>query len=49
VIQEKPEEVFDLQAAMCFAQIAATRRINRVLSPEQLKRWRSIQAAARGK
>lgn len=37
----------DLQAYMRYADIAATRRINKVLSPDQLKKWRSIQASAR--
>ena len=48
-IRKKVKEAFDLQANVKFADIAATRKINRVLSPEQLKRWRSIQEAARGK
>ena len=48
-IRKKVKEAFDLQANVKFADIAATRKINRVLSPEQLKRWRSIQEAARGR
>jgi hypothetical protein len=48
-IRKKVKEAFDLQANVKFDDIVATRKINRVLSPEQLKRWRSIQAAARGK
>ena len=37
----------DLQSSMRYADIVATRRINKVLSSEQLKKWRSIQASAR--
>jgi hypothetical protein len=46
-IRKRVKEAFDLQANLKFEDIAATRKINRVLSPEQLKRWRSIQDAAR--
>lgn len=37
----------DLQSSMRYADIVATRKINKVLSSEQLKKWRSIQASAR--
>ena len=46
-IKKKLKEAYDMQANLRFSDISATRRINRVLSPEQLKRWRGIQAAAR--
>ena len=36
----------DLQVALRLADIVATRKINKVLSSEQLKKWRAIQASA---
>jgi Spy/CpxP family protein refolding chaperone len=36
-----------IRAAITYADIAATRKINKVLLPEQLAQWRSIQDAAR--
>ena len=46
-IRKRVKEAFDLQANLKFDDISATRKINRILSPEQLKRWRGIQEAAR--
>ena len=45
-IRKKLKDAADIQVALKFADIVATRRINKTLSPEQLKRWREIQAAA---
>ena len=36
-----------LRASMTYADLVATRKINKVLSAEQLQKWRSIQDAAR--
>lgn len=36
-----------LRASMTYADIAATRKINQVLSPDQLQKWRTIQESAR--
>ena len=47
LIRKKLREAADIRIVMRIADIEATRRINRTLSPEQLKRWRAIQAAAR--
>jgi len=46
-LRRKLREIADLQVNLRIADIEATRKINRTLSPEQLKRWRSIQEAAR--
>ena len=45
-IRKKLKDAADIQVALRLADIAATRKINRTLSPDQLKRWREIQAAA---
>jgi len=45
-IRKRLRELFDLQIALKMADIVATRKINGTLSPEQLKRWRAIQAEA---
>jgi hypothetical protein len=36
-----------LRASMTYVDIAATRKINHVLSPDQLQKWRTIQESAR--
>lgn len=46
LIRKKLREAADIRIAMRIADIEASRKINRVLSPEQLKRWRAIQATA---
>jgi hypothetical protein len=45
-IRKKLKEAADIQVELKMADIVATRRINKTLSAEQLKRWRSLQAAA---
>lgn len=47
LIRKKLREAADIRITMRIADIEATRKINRVLSADQLKRWRGIQAAAR--
>lgn len=47
LIRKKLREASDIRITMRIADIEATRKINRVLSADQLKRWRGIQAAAR--
>jgi len=37
-----------LQAAMRYADIVASRKINKVLSPDQLAKWRDIQVSQKG-
>ena len=46
-IKKNLKEHADLQSSMRYADIVATREINKVLSSEQLKKWRGIQASAR--
>jgi len=46
-IKKKVKEAFDIQASIRIADIEASRKINGVLKPEQLKKWREIQAEAR--
>lgn len=46
-IKNKIREAFDIQASIRIADIEATRKINAVMTPEQLKKWRGIQSAAR--
>lgn len=46
-IKKKVKEAFDIQASIRIADIEAARKINGVLKPEQLKKWREIQAEAR--
>ena len=49
-IKKQLEQESALSASMTYEDIAASRRINAVLTPEQLKKWRGIQeAGARGK
>jgi len=47
LIKKNLKDQADLQANMRLADIVATRGVNKVLSPEQLTRWKSIQATAR--
>ena len=37
----------ELRASVKYADLAATRKINKVLSSKQLLKWRSVQEAAR--
>ncbi len=46
-IKSKIKEAYDIQASIKIADVEAARNINRVLSPEQLKKWKEIQAEAR--
>ena len=46
-IKRKLRDASDLQISLRIADIVATRKINKTLSPEQLKRWREIQTSAR--
>lgn len=45
-IKKKVNEAFDIQASIRIADIEAARKINGILRPEQLKKWREIQAEA---
>lgn len=47
LIRKKLRDAADIRIVMRITDLEATRKINRTLSPEQLKRWRGIQAAAR--
>ena len=40
-------EEAELRASVKYADLAATRKINNVLSPQQLAQWREVQASAR--
>jgi Spy/CpxP family protein refolding chaperone len=46
-IRAKLQEIADLSVESGCADVEASRKINAVMTPEQLKKWRSIQAAAR--
>jgi len=46
-IRRKLREISELRINLRIQDLEASRKINRVLSSEQLKRWRGIQAAAR--
>jgi len=46
-IREKLNEQARLQAETRYADLAAGRKINVVLTPNQLTQWRAVQAAAR--
>lgn len=49
-IKKKVKEAFDIQASIKIVDIETTRKINGViLKPEQLKKWRDIQAEAASK
>jgi len=45
-IKRKLKDATDLQVSLKLADIVATRKINKTLSAEQLKKWREIQTAA---
>ena len=46
-IKSRIKEAFDIQASMKIMDMETARKINSVLTSEQLKKWREIQAAAR--
>ena len=46
-IKGKIKEAYDIQATIKMADVEAARNINNVLRPEQLKKWKEIQAEAR--
>lgn len=46
-IKKNLKDQADLQANMRFADMVATMKIDKVLSSEQLSKWRRIQASAR--
>lgn len=46
-IRKKLREISELRINLRIQDLEASRKINRVLSPEQLKKWRGIQASAR--
>lgn len=48
-IKKKIREAFDIQASIKIADLEASRKINETLKPEQLNKWREIQAAAASK
>jgi septal ring factor EnvC (AmiA/AmiB activator) len=48
-IKKKVNEAYEIQAAIKIADLEAARKINGVLKPDQLKKWREIQAKASGK
>ena len=48
-IKKKIKEAFDIQASIKIADVEAARKINNVLKPEQIKKWREIQAEASSK
>ena len=48
-IKKKLDESFYIQSSIKYADIEASRSINKTLTPEQLKKWREIQAAERKK
>jgi hypothetical protein len=45
-VKKKIKEAYDIQASIKIADVDTARKINAVLKPEQLKRWREIQAEA---
>ena len=46
-LKNKVKEAYDIQASMRIADIESARKINSVLKPEQLKKWKEIQASSR--
>jgi len=46
-IKKNLKDQADVQASMRYADVVATRGVNKVLSPDQLTRWKNIQATAR--
>ncbi len=45
-IRKKLKDASDIQVALRMADIVGTRKIHKILSPDQLKKWRELQAAA---
>lgn len=48
-IKKKVNEAYEIQASIKIADLETARKINGVLKPEQLRKWREIQAKASGK
>ena len=48
-IKKKVTEAYEIQASIKIADLETARKINGVLKPEQLRKWREIQAKASGK
>ena len=46
-IKKNLKDQADLQANVRYADVVATRRVNKVLSPDQLTRWKNIQDTVR--
>lgn len=46
LIKTRIKEAFDIQANMSIDDIVGARRINSILTPEQIKKWHEIQAAS---
>jgi len=46
LIKTKIREAFEIQASIKIADVEASRKINAVLKPEQLRKWHEIKAAA---
>jgi hypothetical protein len=46
-IKQALDQEASLRVSMSYADLVATRNINKVLSPEQLRKWRTIQDSAR--
>jgi len=46
LINTKIREAFEIQASIKMADVEASRKINAVLKPEQLRKWHEIKAAA---
>jgi uncharacterized membrane protein len=45
-IRKKLKDAAEIQVALKMADIAGTRKIHKTLSPDQLKKWRELQASA---
>jgi hypothetical protein len=48
-LRKKIKEAYDIQASIKIADIETARKINQVLKPDQLKKWREIQQEAGAK
>lgn len=48
-IKKKLDEFYSIQSSIKYADIEASRNINKSLTPVQLNKWREIQAAERKK
>lgn len=48
-IEKRLREKADIQTNLRVGEIATERKVNRLLSPEQLKRWRAIHASVTGR